>query len=231
MRPKNKSGEEQRGRRDRKAERLAISRVSIRDEAAVARLIGEGLSQEGLDELLSRAVRKGGEREEGLEATRLALAAGASAGWRVQGEYPLSFCLARGQWETAAELARAGACAFWGGWDSPLCVAAEGGAPESTLRALAEGGASIDGDRDSKRIPLTAAWAAQRWETMGALLRLGADAQKALDTQTNIARRAWWEDRLPEQGLGLLRSVIEAKAIEPEASGGRRTAPGKPKAL
>lgn len=211
MRPKNK-GESQKSRLDRRAERLAIARLSIRDEAGAARLIQEGLSQEGLDELLAKAVSKGGDKEDGLGVAKRALAAGAKPdhrhGW-LRGA--LDECLQDRRWEMATALALGGAVAWMGGDDSPLARAAGWGAPEDTLAALASHGWRLDGEAGGSSSPLASAWLTRSWETMEALLRMGADPEKAL---------LWASDRqgryapLPEHGRVLLESVIEARALE-----------------
>lgn len=215
---KKKSGAcaSKQGRLERRAERLAIARVSARDEEAVGRLIEAGLSAEALGDLLERAALGGTDREEGLGSVRRLLAAGASPHGSKSETSPLGHCLENQRWGMALELARAGGrVAGWAGDDGPLAKAAGYGAPFELLEELFKNqkayGVSFG------REPLFAAWAGQRWEAMGHLLRLQGDAERA----RSMAAR--WQAEYPgldPHGAGVIESFAQARELEAASQSG-----------
>lgn len=201
-------------RLSRRAELLGLSRVSMRDASAVKRLIEQGMSQGGLDELLERAWKMNGSGEAGLAVARLALAAGANpngAPWR--GRPMLEDSLLMSKWGFAAELAsRGGDPGPMSDGQTPLAMAAGRGAPEEALAALISQGFCVQGS-DSTTSPLLSAWSAGQMDSMKALLRLGANAKKALDEQEQRRRRMYVGVRNDAEGRELLRVAVEREEL------------------
>lgn len=187
-----------------------LARFLARGEEETGRLIGAGFSQDALDQSLMAAVCYT-EKESSLEITRRLLAAGASPLGRVGGVSPLIFSLGRRRWTLAEELTRARTPEDRVG-ETVLSFAAGKGAPEPVLRALRDAGASLDGEANSIRTPLASAWASGQWETMRALLRLGADPARALEAQKKAGGDGWRAD-FAQEGRGILVSAMEAQEL------------------